>query len=253
MSEFPVLLSIPHGGKKIPHELENHLCINQKDLFDDSDPFVIEIYDIGNNAKSIIKTEIARAFVDLNRAPNDLPPNNPDGVIKSATCYQKPIYSKQPDDELRKILIKSYYEPYHKEITELIRKNDFKICLDCHSMAAIAPSISPDGNNKKRPLFCLSNQNGKTSTTQMIDYLAECISEAFSINIEQISKNDPFQGGYITKTYGNKPFPWIQIEMNRDLYLSKPWFDELTFEIDPVRLAKLNECFERTLEIFFQK
>lgn len=253
MSEFPVLLSIPHGGRKIPHELENHLCINQKDLFDDSDPFVIEIYDVGNKAKSVIKADIARAFVDLNRAPNDLPPNNPDGVIKSTTCYQKQIYSKQPDGELRKSLIKSYYEPYHKEITELIRKNDFKICLDCHSMAAIAPSISPDRNNKKRPLFCLSNQNGKTSTTQMIDCLAECISEAFSISTEQISKNDPFYGGYITKTYGNKPFPWIQIEMNRDLYLNKPWFDESTLEIDPSRLAKLNKCFERTLEIFFQK
>ena len=253
MNEFPVLLSIPHGGRKIPHELKNQLCINDRDLFDDSDPFVIEIYDIGDKAKTIIKTEIARAFVDLNRAPNDLPPKNPDGVIKSTTCYNKSIYSKQPDEALRKILIKSYYEPYHKEILKNIKKYDFKICLDCHSMASVAPNISPDGNNAKRPSFCISNQNGKTSTNQMMDHLAECISESFSISIEQISKNNPFYGGYITQTYGNKQLPWIQIEMNRDLYLNKQWFDESTLKIDPARLTKLNECFEKTLEIFFQK
>ena len=45
-------------------------------------------------------------------------------------------------------------------------------------------------------------------------------------NRNEISINDPFHGGHITKTYGNKPVPWIQVEMNRDLYLTEPWFDQ---------------------------
>jgi formiminoglutamase len=94
LSKLPVLLSIPHGGTRKPEELEGHLSITNKDLFDDSDPFVTELYDLGDKVKRVIKTDIARAFVDLNRSLQDMPPQNPDGLIKSKTCYEKPIYIK---------------------------------------------------------------------------------------------------------------------------------------------------------------
>ncbi|MBT8242141.1 MAG: N-formylglutamate amidohydrolase [Nitrosopumilus sp.] len=255
MTQLPILLSIPHGGRKKPQELEGHLCITNKDLFDDSDPFVVELYDLGNKVQGVVKTEIARAFVDLNRSMQDMPPKNPDGLIKSSTCYQKPIYisNKEPDDSLKTLLIEMYYLPYHRSIEKSLRELDLQLCLDCHSMASIAPGISPDGKNKKRPLFCLSNQDGKTSSDEMINLLADCISESYSIDRSEISLNDPFHGGHITKTYGNNPIPWIQVEMNRSLYLSPPWFDEEVLSVNPEHLKKLNNCFEKSLELFFSK
>ena len=255
MNKFPVLLSIPHGGKKKPAELEGHLCITNKDLFDDSDPFVVELYDLDDKVQRVIKTDIARAFVDLNRSLQDMPPKNPDGLIKSMTCYQKPIYvaNKEPDESLRTLLIELYYLPYHRTIQKSLQELDLQLCLDCHSMAAIAPGISPDGNNKKRPLFCLSNQDGKTSSDEMINLLADCISEAYSVDRTDVSINDPFHGGHITKTYGNNPIPWIQIEMNRDLYLSSPWFDAERLTVFPEHLQKLKNSFEKTLTLFFSK
>ena len=254
MKTFPVLLSIPHGGTQKPLELDSHLVITDKDLFDDSDPFVIEIYDLGEKVEGVVKTNIARAFVDLNRSLEDLPPQNPDGLIKSSTCYEKPIYKKgrEPDDSLTNLLIEMYYKPYHNSIQKKMQELDLKLCLDCHSMASIAPNISPDGKEKKRPMFCLSNQDGKTSTTEMIELLASCISKSFGLDRKEISINDPFHGGYITRTYGNNPLPWIQIEMNRDLYLGKSWFDESSLSIDSSRLRKLNEQFENCLTLFFQ-
>ncbi|NIP61946.1 MAG: N-formylglutamate amidohydrolase, partial [Nitrosopumilaceae archaeon] len=42
MSKLPFLISIPHGGTNTPPELNEIACIGKKDLFDDSDPFVIE-------------------------------------------------------------------------------------------------------------------------------------------------------------------------------------------------------------------
>ena len=120
-------------------------------------------------------------------------------------------------------------------------------------MASVAPDISPDGKEKKRPLFCLSNQDGKTATSEMIELLASCISESFDIDINEISLNDPFHGGHITKTYGNNPFPWIQVEMNRDLYLEEPWFDRKTLSIDSSRLRDLNMQFENCLNLYFSK
>ena len=80
--------------------------------------------------------------------------------------------------------------------------------------------------------------------------MAECLENEFECNV---SINDPFQGGHITKTYGNNPLPWIQIEMNRDLYLSKDWFDENTLSIDSSRLQELNHLFENCLNLFFKK
>ena len=255
MNKLPILLSIPHGGTKRPKELEDHLCITNKDQFDDSDPFVIEIYNLENKVERVISSEIARAYIDLNRSPQDLPPQNSDGLIKSTTCYQKKIYIKgrEPDDSLTKKLIQLYYLPYHRSIQKSLREIDLQLCLDCHSMASQAPNISPDGKNKKRPLFCLSNQNGKTSSNEMIELLADCISESFQINRNQILLNNPFLGGYITKTYGNNPIPWIQIEMNRKLYLSDPWFDKDSLTLKESHSKKLNKQFEESLNLFFSK
>jgi len=255
LNKLPVLLSIPHGGTKRPKELEGHLCISDKDQFDDSDPFVIEIYNLGNKVESVISSEIARAYVDLNRSIQDLPPQNPDGLIKSTTCYQKKIYlkGKEPDKSLTKKLIQLYYLPYHRSIQKSFRELDLQLCLDCHSMASHAPNISPDGKNKERPLFCLSNQNGKSSSNELIELLADCISESFQINRNQILLNNPFLGGYITKTYGNNPIPWIQIEMNRKLYLNDPWFDKDSLTLEQSHSKKLNKQFEESLSLFFSK
>ena len=255
MSKLPILLSIPHGGTKKPPELEGHLCITENDQFDDSDPFVIELYDLGDKVQRVIKTEIARAFVDLNRSLQDLPPKNPDGLIKSMTCYEKPIYitGREPDDTLTNVLVEMYYKPYHRNIQQCISELDLQLCLDCHSMASIAPGISPDGNKRKRPLFCISNNDGQASSSEILEILASCISDSFKINREDISLNDPFHGGYITKTYGNNPLPWIQIEMNRDLYLSERWFDQnlLSFKTD--RLQELNDMFDNTISSLMEK
>jgi len=255
LTKLPVLLSIPHGGTQRPPELDGHLSITDKDLFDDSDPFVIEIYDLGEKVEGVVKSNIARAFVDLNRSLQDLPPQNPDGLIKSATCYEKPIYKQgsEPDDSLRRVLIELYYKPYHRSIQKSIQDLDLQLCLDCHSMASVAPNVSPDGNQKKRPMFCLSNQDGKTSSKEMLELLASCISDSYGISRSNISLNDPFHGGHITKTYGNNPIPWIQIEMNRDLYLSKSWFDVDTLSIDSSRLLGLNKKFENCLNLLFSK
>ncbi len=238
-----------------PAELAGHLSITHKDLFDDSDPFAVDLYDLGDKVQRVIKTNIARAFVDLNRSLQDMPPDNPDGLIKSLTCYRKPIYveNKEPDDALRTLLIELYYNPYHKSIEQSLKKLDLQLCLDCHSMASVAPEISPDGNNNKRPLFCLSNNDGETSSQEMLELLADSISESYGIGRKDISLNDPFHGGRIIRTYGNNPIPWIQVEMNRNLYLSKPWFDEQALLVDTAHLQKLNKQFENSLELFFSR
>ena len=242
---LPILLSIPHGGTQTPPELEGRLCITARDLFYDGDPFVDRIYNLGDMVSGVIVSETARAFVDLNRSLRDMPPQNPDGLIKSSTCHRRPIYATGmgPDAEMRKILIDRYYLPYHRSIQRSVADMDLQLCLDCHSMAQVAPAVSPDGNSKERPAFCISNRDGRTSSRGMMDALACCIADSFHVGIGEIGFNDPFHGGYIAETYGGNPFPWIQVEMNRSMYLAEEWFDQNTLSIQDRRLQDLNRMF----------
>ena len=118
MAKLPILLSIPHGGTEIPSEVKDRVILSPADLFDDGDAFTREIYDLEDRVAGVVSANIARAFIDLNRAPDDLPPGNPDGVIKSHTCYGKVIYKAglEPDQTLIKTLLDKYYHPYHQRI-----------------------------------------------------------------------------------------------------------------------------------------
>lgn len=249
---LPVLICIPHGGKKVPIEVSDKVIINKQDLLDDGDAFTQEIYDIGTNALKIIKCDFARAFIDVNRNIDDLPPRVPDGVVKSMTCYKKPIYSpgKEPDAYIVNQLIKNYYLPYHDSIKHAISDDRIELALDCHSMADIAPGISPD-IGQKRPAVCLGNCLGQTSSDTTIARLAKCFEESFELEKNEVSINKPFTGKYTTKKYGLKPVPWIHVELNRRLFLDEPWFDRQNLKMNYQRLSELNSMFSKALEHFF--
>ena len=251
---FPVLICIPHSGTKIPAELRQRIKIKPKEIFADIDAYTKEIYDIGTNAMKIVYTPYARTFIDVNRNENDLPPEQPDGIVKSMTCYKNSIYKKgkEPDSKLITKLVKKYYDPYHTEIIGATKFLDFKLALDCHSMAAVGPDISPDVG-KERPLICLGNCYGESCPMDITVKLAECFMLAFGLREKDIKINKPFFGKYTTQKYGNKPVPWVHVELNRKLFLEKPWFDSSTQKIDKKRLLKLNYMFEMALRLFFVK
>ena len=246
---LPVLLSIPHGGTLIPPEVQDIVCVSYRSIIQDVDAYAIPIYDMGDAVQVVLKAKVARTIVDLNRSLRDMPPHHADGLIKNTSCYGEPVYTEFPGASILQTLIQKYYMTYHRAIQRAVRK-DIQLCLDCHTMAALPPPVAPDLNSSKRPLFCLSNQNGQTSSMQSINLLAKCLSEAFNIQYTDMQLNDPFLGGHITKTYGNNPLPWIQIEMNRSLYLPARWPDDTP---DAARLAEVNAMFGNALRLYFER
>jgi len=251
---LPVLISIPHGGLSIPDELKNKIIIGKKEIFEDIDPFTRQIYDLGDKVITVFKTDIARTFVDLSRAPYDLPPKNPDGVIKSHTCFGKTIYkdSEQPDNLLITQLLDRYYHPFHNKLKRFIEvnKNEIKLCLDCHTMAETGPVISPD-KGMKRPLICLGNRYGEAAPNDFIVKLKLSFIKIFKLDENLVTINNPFAGGFITRNYGNSPLPWIQVEMNRSLYLTSDYFDPDNLTVNDERLSELRNKFYLTLKHFF--
>ncbi|NIN73031.1 MAG: N-formylglutamate amidohydrolase [Gemmatimonadetes bacterium] len=245
---LPILLSIPHGGMRQPPELAGRVCLSQEELFDDSDAYTREIYDLGGEVIRVVSTEIARAFVDVNREPHDRPPANPDGVIKSATCYGHRIYDEgaEPGDELVVELLERYYHPYHRALKQAAKDRRVKLALDCHSMATEAPLIAPD-RGRQRPLFCLSNADGLTCPKDLLENIQHAVADAFECELAAVRLNQPFKGGFITRAHGRGKVPWVQVEMNRSLYLDPTWFDRETLVAEPQRLQQLREGFRAAL------
>jgi formiminoglutamase len=203
--------------------------------------------------------EYYRAVVDLNRAPDDIAPANKDGVIKSHTCYDVEVYrpGALPDEDLKKLLLDRYYFPYHRQLEGWLERDDVRMGVDCHSMAAVSPPIEADAGTP-RPLICLGNlgdHEGRvvppfhriTCGTEMIRFMRDEFVRALQhedVDLEVpdvATMNVPFNGGYITRQMGNKTVPFVQIEMSRVLYLAEPYFDDRTLEIDARRVADLND------------
>jgi formiminoglutamase len=243
---FPILISVPHGGTETPPEVADRVRATEAEVFEDGDAFTREIYDVASLVGHHQAAQIARAFVDLNRAEDDRPPGNPDGVVKTATCFDRPVYAEPLDDALTRRLIARYHRPYHAALTERARRGDLLLGLDCHSMAATPPPVAPDSATP-RPLFCLSNGEGATCDDDVLRRLAAAIAEAFDLEDRDVSLNRPFKGGYITRRHGRNPLPWIQVEMNRSLYLAPPWFDPEARSVTTSRLEELRGRFSSAL------
>ena len=250
-----VLLSIPHGGDRIPPEAAEMCALRPADIWSDGDACTRKIYDLGDAVAAVRTTKIARAIVDLNRAPDDRPPANPDGVVKSLTAQGVSVWrgGAAPGDDLARLLIERYWQPYHDELATLCEQSDVHVAFDCHSMAEFAPAISPRAG-EARPLFCLSNADGVTAPTELLEGLASALAEAFECDRASIGLNEPFSGGYITRTHGRAKgaepsVPWVQIEMNRSWYLGPRWHDPVSRTVDPARLADVRDRFAAALRM----
>jgi formiminoglutamase len=167
------------------------------------------IYDLESEVVAFRTTDIARAVIDLNRAEDD---RRKDGVVKTHTCWDVPIYSEPLAEEIVQTLLARHYRPYHAALRQLAAGVEFG--LDCHTMAAVGPPVGPDPG-RERPAVCLSNAD-VTCSRAAIEALADCLEHALGVSI---AINDPFQGGYITRTHAAE-LPWVQIEFSRGDFLA---------------------------------
>jgi formiminoglutamase len=225
--------------------------LSREDIFSDGDPLTRSIYDFRREAAHYVESTIARATVDLNRSPDDLPPKNPDGVVKSHTVTGKGIYRQDriPGKKSLALLLRKYYQPYHNRL-EIRSKQPRLFCgLDCHTMLDRAPATSKHPG-EQRPFICLSNRGDRfgnrikgqrlTCPPEMLRSLAVFLKEQFPSEANNISLNDPFLGGYIIRRH-SRNLPWIQVELNRRAYLDKQWFDPEDLSVCRLRINELRK------------
>ena len=245
--KLPILISVPHGGLSVPDFLKDQCLLSPEEILLDGDTWVRELYDFKDLVDAYIDTDIPRIVIDLNRNTNDLPPSNPDGVVKTCAVNESAVWKNPEGLNAKEIdfLLKNYYTPYHRRIEELSKEPSILLGVDCHSMLDVGPT-----DFKNRPLFCISNRGNHigemnvnlkgekpTAPSDIMLKLKALLEEEFAdirmCDREFVSINSPFYGGYITKHHGALGhIPWIQIEINRRAYLPnhphiKPTKDDL--------------------------
>jgi N-formylglutamate deformylase len=206
---LPLLLSVPHGGLEVPPEVSGICLLTVEDIIADGDDGARDVYALESEVAGFVAADVARAIVDLNRAPDD---RGRDGVVKTHTCWDVPIYAEPLSEELAERLLADYYCPYHNKLTELA--SAVVLGLDCHTMAAIGPPVGPDPG-AARPAVCLSNADG-TCPDAWMHSLAACLERSLGFSV---SINNPFKGGYTIRRHASE-IPWMQVELSRAPFMS---------------------------------
>ncbi len=248
MTILPVIISIPHGGKTIPSELKENFRLNELDVLYDGDTWSDLLYNFEKRVLHTALMPIARSVIDLNRMEVDLPPNNPDGLVKIHSIMSVPVWKRPLSVMEVKSLLTMYYYPYYEALQSSVVLKKPQIGFDCHTMLANDPFNT---TRTKRPLICISNRGGlhgealDTATTapQALMLRFKTLLEK-QFGVGNVLINSPFKGGeLIRRMHEITQIPWIQIEVNRALYM--PERKLLTTKPDTQALLKMREINQK--------
>ena len=207
-STLPILISLPHAGLKVPDEVLDVCILNESQIRKDGDEGAYEAYSgLRQHVAGYVTTEIARAIVDMNRGPDDF---RKDGVIKTHTCWNEPVYRKSLPTSLKDYLIQSFHHRYHEELDRIATQQEILFGIDCHTMAATGPPVGPDPG-QERPLVCLGNLYDQSCSPEQLRSFADCLEQELQCSV---AINRPFSGGYIIRRHSSR-LPWMMIELSR--------------------------------------
>lgn len=243
------VLSIPHSGLEIPQEFIPHLTDVELDLLSDVDFGVHELVDIDaltNAGVAVIKANISRVAVDLNRDPE-----NTILYWKQNTKGNQVVTQEMTEEQIEHVTGK-YYFPYFEMLKNIIRrledtKEGLVPVIDLHSMPSAPTEYHLKKNpnqNTYRPDFCLSDLHETSCTRDFIDTCQKNL-EKYGYDV---AINKPYFGGYITQYNDRFRTNTIQIEINRRLYM-----DEVNKKLNPDHVLlkeRLTEVLVSQFELF---
>jgi N-formylglutamate amidohydrolase len=232
-----VVFASPHSGREYPWSFLRKSVLDERTIRSSEDAFVDLLFeDAPSMGAPLLAAQVPRAFIDVNRSPDELDPALIEGVKKSAhnprvasglgvvprvvangrAIYRGKLTRKEADARLR-----LYWEPYHVALDRLLKESldlfDEAILIDCHSMPheAIESIVHPNG----RPDIVLGDRFGAAAHPEIVDR----IEHAFLVAGLKVVRNAPFAGAYVTQHYGrpSRAQHVVQVEIDRSLYMSE--------------------------------
>lgn len=233
-----VVFASPHSGNEYSWSFLRKTVLNEHLIRSSEDAFVDRLFDCAPEfGAAFIKAGAPRAYVDLNRARDELDPaliegvrrvgHSPRvasglGVIPRVVANGRAIYRGKMSMNEAEYRITRYWEPYHTRLQSLLDtahvRHGQTVLVDCHSM----PHEAMDGvvrGGLRRPDVVLGDRFGTAASPDVVDRIEAAFIAAGFI----VTRNAPFAGAYITQAYGKpaKGQHAVQVEIDRSLYMNE--------------------------------
>lgn len=249
----PLVFSSPHSGRDYAPAFIAQSVLDAHTLRSSEDAFVDELFDAAPACGApLLAARVPRAWIDLNRACDELDPaliegvprsgHNPRissglGVIPRVVANGRAIYAGRIGRAEAEARIEAAWRPYHAALRRLtddsLAQFGEAVLIDCHSMPheAIEAHARP---GQPRPEVVLGDRFGAAARRDVMDR----IEAAFLAAGLRVARNAPFAGAYITQAYGrpSRNANAIQIEIDRALYMDE---DRITRRPDFVAFRDL--------------
>ena len=237
-----VVFASPHSGRIYPASFLKVSVLDDRAIRSSEDAFVDRLLQaVPGFGAPLIAATAPRAFVDLNRAADELDPavvegvtvgaHNPRissglGVVPRVVAGGKAIYRGKISRQEAEARVKTWWYPYHAELADLMAsaKRDFgrAILIDMHSMPHEAlDSIAAIGarSGLRRPEVVIGDRYGSSASDEIVSR----VEAAFESVGLRVVRNTPFAGAYITQTYGRPQAGHhaVQVEIDRSLYMNE--------------------------------
>lgn len=238
------VFSSPHSGRDYLPALRHATRLTLAQLRSSEDAFVDELFGAAPEAGApLLAARLPRAWVDLNRAAEDLDPaliagagrraQNPRiaaglGVIPRVVGEGRAIIDGKLTLAEAEARIETVWRPYHARLAGLIEESraafGTAVLFDCHSMPRDALNATPLSLGR-RPNVILGDRFGASCDRWLTDAVADIFGEAGFV----VARNTPFAGGYITQAYGRpqRGVHALQIEIDRGLYMDEARVERL--------------------------
>ncbi len=233
-----VVFASPHSGRNYPASFLSRIVLDGNQIRSSEDAFVDLLYAVApDHGAPFLTASAPRAYLDLNRGPDELDPalieevrrsaHNPRlasglGVIPRVVANGRQIYRGKITLAEAHERIARFWRPYHDQLQTLLDEaiNDFgeAILIDCHSMPHEAlENVGPPG--APRPDIVLGDRFGATAAAPIV----EQIEAAFGSAGLRVARNMPFAGAFIAQHYGrpSRQQHAIQVEIDRGLYMNE--------------------------------
>ena len=233
-----VVFASPHSGRVYTDAFLQASVLDATAIRSSEDAFVDRLFECAPEfGATLIAAQAPRAFLDLNRASDELDPaliegvrrqgHNPRvasglGVIPRVVSNGRAIYRGKLTLAEAQDRIAQHWHPYHAMLQRLLdeahRHHGQAVLLDCHSM----PHEAMDGiarSGMRRPDVVLGDRFGAAATGEVVDRVEAAFVDA-GFNV---TRNTPFAGAYVTQAYGrpSRGQHAVQIEIDRALYMDE--------------------------------
>lgn len=233
-----VVFASPHSGRDYPASFLRRAVLNAREIRSSEDAFVDQLFAAApDHGAPLLTANAPRAYLDLNRGPDELDSalvegvrrsaHNPRiasglGVIPRVVANGRQIYRGKLTLVEAHQRIAQYWRPYHDKLQTLLDESNNAfgeaILIDCHSMPHEAlENVGPPGG--ARPDVVLGDRFGATAAGSVV----ERVEAAFASAGLRVARNMPFAGAFITQHYGrpSRQQHAIQVEIDRALYMNE--------------------------------